>query len=99
MNLICINNSYSKDQLEVFAKHNIKYPNLDEIVEFLRFVKYTENNKKGIIVSPYDNQFIKGFHHGTEVLVEVSFNYQRFATLEGIPLSIEMIKELKKELV
>lgn len=97
MELICINSSYSEDFLKVFAKHNIKFPQIDEIVELVRVDKLIRVGKIGLIVSPYDGQFIKDMAHGIEVEKEVSFAKERFATLLGQPLTEEMLKEFQQE--
>ena len=92
MDLICINDSYTEDQLRVFNKHGIKTPKKDEIVQLVRIDKLLLRGKIGLIVSPYDNQWIidKGFEK------EVSFDKSRFVTLNQEVISEEMIQELKQ---
>ena len=92
MDLICINDSYTEDQLRVFNKHGIKTPRKDEIVQLVRIDKLLLRGKIGLIVSPYDNQWIidKGFEK------EVSFNKSRFVTLNQEVITEEMIQELKQ---
>lgn len=89
MELITVDATFDQKTLEIFAKYNIKTPKLDEIVEFLKFDNLKGSGKKGIIIKPYNNQWIKdkGFSK------EVSFRYSRFTTLLGTPLTIEMIEE------
>ena len=92
MDLICINDSYTEDQLRVFNKHRIRTPKLHEIVQLVRIDKLLLRGKIGLIVSPYDNQWIidKGFEK------EVSFDKSRFVTLNQEVISEEMIQELKQ---
>ena len=92
MDLICINDSYTEDQLRVFNKHRIRTPKLHEIVQLVRIDKLLLRGKIGLIVSPYDNQWIidKGFEK------EVSFNKSRFVTLNQEVITEEMIQELKQ---
>ena len=92
MDLICINDSYTEDQLRVFNKHGIKTPKLHEIVQLVRIDKLLLRGKIGLIVTPYNNQWIidKGFEK------EVSFDKSRFVTLNQEVISEEMIQELKQ---
>lgn len=92
MDLIVINDSYTEDQLRVFNKHGIRTPKLHEIVQLVRIDKLLLRGKIGLIVAPYDNQWIidKGFEK------EVSFDKSRFATLNQEVISEEMIQELKQ---
>lgn len=98
MELICINDSYEPKQLEVFALNNIKFPKEGELVELLRVVKYPRKGTIGLIVSPYQNQFIKGINMGVEGEMELSFSYKRFAKLNSEIITEEEIREIKKEL-
>lgn len=92
MDLICINDSYTEDQLRVFNKHRIRTPKLHEIVQLVRIDKLLLRGKIGLIVAPYDNQWIidKGFEK------EVSFDKSRFVTLNQEVISEEMIKSIDK---
>lgn len=92
--LLCVDATYQPDQLAVFAKYNIQYPKENEIVEFVKIVKYT-GGKVGLVVKPYDGQYIKGFHHGTSVEVEVSFSLHRFRNLDMTELSEKSFKSKK----
>lgn len=96
MELITINDSYSSEHLAVFAKWGIKYPKVDEIVELLRIDKYRTRGKTGLIVKPYEGQFIKGEAYGQEIMVEVSFDKSRFTTLLGLKLTDSMLREFKE---
>lgn len=96
--LICIDDSYTAEQLAVFALNDIKFPKESEIVELLRVVKYPRKGTIGLIVSPYNNQFIKGVNMGVEGEVELSFSYKRFAKLNSETITEEEILEIKKEL-
>ncbi len=89
MELLTINDTYRDDQLAIFLKHGIKYPKIDQIVELLRIDNLKLQGKIGLIVSPYQNQWIidKGFEK------EVSFDKDRFTTLLGEKLTNEMIQE------
>jgi len=89
LELLCIDDNYTDKQLEIFLKHEIKYPKQDEIVEFLRVDKIFSIKKTGFIVSPYHNQFIKdqGFER------EVSFSKDRFVHLDGSKITDEEVKE------
>lgn len=96
--LICIDDSYTAEQLAVFALNDIKFPKERELVELLRVVKYPRKGTTGLIVSPYNNQFIKGVNMGVEGEVELSFSYKRFAKLNSETITEEEILEIKKEL-
>lgn len=96
--LICIDDSYTAEQLAVFALNNIRFPKESEIVELLRVVKYPRKGTIGLIVAPYQGQFIKGVNMGVEGAVELSFDYKRFAKLNGEQFTEEEILEIKKEL-
>lgn len=96
MELICINDTYSSEVLNYFKKYNIKYPKKDEMVEFLRLVKSSVNNKVGIVVKPYENQMVKIMHpFGVEGLIEQSFDINRFAKLNGDLMSEEEVKQIE----
>ena len=92
MDLIVINDTYDSKQLEVFAKHRIRTPKLHEIVQLIRIDKLLLRSKIGLIVAPYNNQWIidKGFEK------EVSFDKSRFVTLNQEVITEEMIQELKQ---
>lgn len=96
--LICIDDSYTAEQLAVFALNNIRFPKESEIVELLRVVKYPRKGTIGVIVAPYQNQFIKGVNMGIEGSMELSFSYKRFAKLNSETITEEEILEIKKEL-
>lgn len=96
--LICIDDSYTAEQLAVFALNNIKFPKEGELVELLKVVKYPRKGTIGLIIAPYQGQFIKGINMGVEGSVELSFNYKRFAKLNGEQFTEEEILEIKKEL-
>lgn len=98
MDLICINDTYNLEVLVFFSKNNIKYPKKDEMVEFLRSVKSTINGKTGIVVKPYENQWVTIMHPtGIEGKIEQSFNIERFAKLNGDLVTEEEVKEWVKE--
>lgn len=97
MELICINSSYGEDYLRVFNKYGISYPKEGEIVTLVRVDKYPRLKRIGLIVSPYNNQFISGEIMGVKGDVEVSFSKDRFTTLLGVSITDEMIKEFKDE--
>jgi len=93
--LICINDTYSPQHLEVFAKNNIQFPKKDEIVELVRVDRLPLKGKTGLIVAPYDGQFLKGKAYGIDIEKEVSFDKSRFTTLLGEPISEEILNEIK----
>ena len=96
--LICNNDSYNIEWLEIFAKYGIEYPKKGEKLELLRVVKYPRLGRKGLIVSNYNNQIIPGSFMGESTSSEVSFNYTRFNLLDGTQLTEELVKELQKQL-
>lgn len=96
MEVLCINDSYTPDSLQVFAKHNIKYPKANEICEVTRVKKYPRAGKVGFFLKGYEGQFIFGKKYGLDVSSEVSFDSKRFAKLDGTPLSEEEISLIKK---
>lgn len=98
MELITINDEYTAEQLAVFALNNIKFPKESELVELLKVVKYPRKGTIGLIVAPYQGQFITGTNMGVEGSVELSFDYKRFAKLNGEQFTEEEILEIKKEL-
>lgn len=100
--LLCINSDYEPWQLQGFLKNKIRYPKEGDIVELLRVVKYPRVNKTGLIVAPYDNQWIE-ITQGTEVdkvgvsgKMEVSFDRKRFTHLNGKPITSEELKKFNK---
>jgi len=94
--LIVVNDTYTEDQLKVFAKHGIQYPKKDEIVQLVKIDKLPLRGKTGLIVAPYNNQFIKDVAYGVEILKEVSFDKSRFVTLNQEVITESMIKEILK---
>lgn len=97
MELITINSTYPEEYLKVFAKHNIKFPVLDEIVKLERWEKLPRINKVGFFVKPYTQQFIEGEIMGVKGSKELSFDSKRFTTLLGEELTMEMLEEFKKQ--
>jgi hypothetical protein len=97
MELICINSDYDAKTLEVFSRNSITYPKIDEIVTLLRIEKYPRLGRIGLIVAPYQEQYIRGSVAGIEGDNEVSFNSKRFVTLLGSELTSEMLKNWQKE--
>lgn len=97
MELICINSTYSEDYLKIFAKYNIKFPAIDDIVQLVGYEKLPRIGKTGLFVSPYNNQFIPGNIFGVEGMKEVSFDSKRFVTLNGDEVTTEMLKQFKQE--
>jgi len=87
--LLVIDAQFTEDQLLVFAKHKINLIKEGEIVNLVKVDKLRGIGKVGLIVSPYDNQWIidKGFEK------EVSFDKSRFTTLLGQPISEEDIEQ------
>lgn len=87
--LLVIDAQFTEDQLLVFAKHKINLIKEGEIVNLVKVDKLRGIGKVGLIVSPYDNQWIidKGFEK------EVSFDKKRFTTLLGNQITDEMIEE------
>lgn len=96
--LLVINDSYHPDWISVFQKYGIKTPKKGEKVELIRVVKYPRLGRKGLIVAPYNNQFIPGSFMGESTTSEVSFNYERFSLLDGTILTEAIVKELIQEL-
>lgn len=96
MELICINDIYTQDQLDIFLKYEIKYPKEGEIVELVGIDKTRMG--VGLFVSPYHNQYIKSIAYGVETSREVSFSSKRFTTLLGEPITTEMLQEIKKNM-
>lgn len=97
MEIICINSSYPEDYLKIFAKHNIKFPQENEIVELERWEKLPRINKVGFFVKPYTQQFIEGKIMGVKGSKELSFDSKRFTTLLGEELTMEILEEFKKQ--
>jgi len=87
--LLCINDKFDEKTLQVFAKHEIRHPKEGEIVQLVKIDKLKRLGKTGLIVAPYQNQWIKdqGFEK------EVSFDKSRFTTLLGQPISEEDIEQ------
>lgn len=87
--LLVIDAQFTEQQLLIFAKHKINLIKEGEIVTLVKIDKLKRMGKVGLIVSPYDNQWIidQGFEK------EVSFDKKRFTTLLGDQITDEMIEE------
>lgn len=96
--LVCINDKYTVDYLAVFAKNSISYPKEGEIVSLIELVKYPRLKRTGVIVAPYDNQWISGKIFGTEGTVQVSFDINRFTDLLGNKITEKQLVEEIREL-
>lgn len=99
MELICINDKYSEGHLKVFNKYGIQYPKEGEIVSVVRIDFLPLQGKTGLIVSPYDNQFIPSEKYGIKSEKEVSFNKERFLTLDKRELTNLELAEIKANLI
>jgi len=98
MDLICINDTYSSDTLEVWAKNGVWYPWKDRMYSLRNSQRHT-NGKIGIRVNEIINPAIPVKHNIlTQIIVEPTFNISRFALLTGETLTKEMVKQVEHEI-
>lgn len=94
MQLICINDTYTKGQLQFYETWNVQFPLKDKLYE-LREVVRTFNGT-GLLVEEIVNPEvpIKGL---TGIFyIEPNFSLKRFTTLDGEALIIEELLETMK---
>lgn len=96
MDVICINDSYSKEQLDFFAQHGVNYPKKDKLYTVREICKNSDGSK-AIRLVEIINPTVPLKYWGTVKYLEPNFAIKRFTNLLGKPLSKEEIEEFINE--
>ena len=91
---ICINDNYTKGQLEFWSKYNVKFPLEGKIYTISEVVVHT-NGKTGVRCAELVNAPVPVKHSvlGTAMIVP-TFKISRFATLQGNTIIKEMLENV-----
>lgn len=99
LELICDNAIFSPEQLAFYIQFGVVTPIKDEIYT-PRSITKNSNGDWEILLNEIQNDPVPIKHKILGISYkEVAWNLNRFKMLNGDSVSIEMIKELKKELV
>lgn len=96
MELIYINDTYSPMVLEFYKKYGIVRPTLNSIYQIRELIKPSGKEGYGVLLEGLLNPQVPVFHPimQTKVMVEPSFNLNRFTDLQGNSITREMIQEI-----
>ena len=96
MEIICINNKFPKETLEIYKEFNVKIPELNKIYS-IRKIR-NERGTIGFLLNELINPDVPIISpiNGKVSWIEPSWKHSRFTTLTGQKIEIE---ELKEELV
>jgi len=97
MELLVINDKYDENTLQFMSKYNIRFPKEGQIVQLLRVLKFPKLKKVGLVVAPYQEQMIPGKAYGLDIEIEMSFDKNRFVTLNKLELTDELLNDFKEE--
>lgn len=93
MEVLCINDTFSPDQLAFWAKHGIKHPIKDKIYHVAGMTRHTTGEISLYLSELEGNPLVPIQHPILGVrMMKVGFNIKRFTTLLGAPVEYEKIK-------
>lgn len=100
MDLICTNGKFSAEVLDFYNKHGVSTPVVDKMYTLREIIK-TTNGKTGVRLEEIKNPKVPIVHKilNQNVMVEPSFDINRFCKLNGELLSSDEVRELIKETV
>lgn len=99
MEIVCVNSTYSAEQIMLFKKYSIQIPELNGVYTIRELIKPSGKEGIGVLLEEIVNPKIPLKHPilGRYVLMEINWNINRFSTLSGEPLSREDIESIKQE--
>jgi hypothetical protein len=98
MDLICINDIYLLETLKFWEEYGVNYPIKDKIYSLRTSQRHT-NGRIGIRVNEIINPTIPIKHSVlTQIIIEPTFNINRFALLSGEILTKEIIEQIQNEI-
>jgi hypothetical protein len=97
MEVICIDGTFTADQLTFWAQFGVKTPQTDQIVNIREVVKHT-TGEIGFRLEEIINPQVPIKHPILGIIMmEPSWAQRRFTTLNGKPLNKEEIESLIKQ--
>jgi hypothetical protein len=98
LDIICINDEFTNEQLAFWREHNIAHPVKDNFYTVRYAIKHSTGDI-GFLLNEIINPKVPIKHPvlGT-IMIEPTFNYNRFAKINGTTLTIEDAREILSQL-
>lgn len=97
MEVICVNDSFTLEQLEFYKKHGVKTPKYNKIYN-IRDVIHNITGEKGFLLEEIINPSVPLNHPLFEGggKMEPNWSVRRFRKLDGSELTNEELREIQK---
>jgi hypothetical protein len=92
MDIICINDTFSPEQIAEIPNRPVK----DKLYSMRDVIFYPDLNETGFLLNEIENPHLPTTRYGVEGTFEPTFNSKRFTTLNGDSITDEHISEFKK---
>lgn len=97
MEILCIDDNFTQQQLDYIAKHGLETP-VQSVVYTVRAVVTTSTGERGLLLNEIVNpQTPRISPDGMQWTAEQSWKLSKFTTLLGKPLTEKHLKQLKNE--
>ena len=90
--IICIDSNFTPDQLMFWKEHGVVTPEQDKIYNVRDIITHIDNAGTGVLLEEIVNPNVPVQTSFGVIEREVSWNLNRFITLQGLPLKKEEIE-------
>lgn len=96
MDIICINSSFSQEQLQFWAIHGVVHPEQDKMYTIREVIKHS-HGETGVLLEEIVNPKIPVKHNILKIIQrEPTWNIHRFRMLNGDMINKETVSEFQK---